>query len=454
MLVEQLLHLNLVKPCLLKPKNVVGKILDSRVGYYGTKLVQGIGVEGYYEENIQLAISRYNEGSGKYKGFLNQWYNQTIDAIKGDDTEAAMNIGLGGIMGGFFGAGTSIARSEYAKTREFSEKLLNNINNAQQNMIKSGDVFEKDADGKYIMENGKPKVDVAKLIAFQMVTNNVHGAVLAAQTAEDNDKATSLVNLAKKEAMASWIVSMKNAGLQDEIDTKLDDLKKKSPEELAALGVTVEDKQNISQAVDEYKNYAKLLIELHDSIDADILINPDNAKVANIQQARKNNLFFQGARQIALEQESSKITTELNDVKSQLNKIGSDISDSFVEKHNHLVDRIDSQEKMLSAIDGYIEDGSDINKQEEEQNLEELKKEKTKLEEDNKDIIEGLDKENNKYKYQISDKNKALLSQKAERLSKQLAAVENSTKSVNQEWYKIADIRSGLIITRRNMTEM
>lgn len=157
-----------------------GKIADSRIGrgarFYTPKAVRGTLMEGFWEENVQLAITRSTKGnyarmgddteggqvteqaSGGFFGIVQQYAKQTIDALKGNDRENALGIGTGaliGILGGVAGSKfgrrinpitgqTSFTLGERRQQQLALDAVFEETNNAYNNFLSLQDVKNPD----------------------------------------------------------------------------------------------------------------------------------------------------------------------------------------------------------------------------------------------------------------------------------------------------------------------
>lgn len=126
----------------VKPGNWVGKFFanttaGNRIYHYGGNGIKAAIMEGYWEENAQLAAQRISRGeytrkgdntpdSGRVEktaGFLKQLMKQTVDASKGNDREAADSIMAGVVIGVLGGA----AFSKFSGTRDELRLIDGNV---------------------------------------------------------------------------------------------------------------------------------------------------------------------------------------------------------------------------------------------------------------------------------------------------------------------------------------
>jgi len=135
-----------------------------KAGNIGKVAVTGIGTEGYWEENMQLAATRFftemytpkseeeqlnrafNTAPGLFSGLVNffdvlgQATDQAVSAYKGEDKEAAMNIGLGAILGGGMGALTTTLTQLKDNARLKQQEGI--MNTYSQHLLKFGNIYE------------------------------------------------------------------------------------------------------------------------------------------------------------------------------------------------------------------------------------------------------------------------------------------------------------------------
>lgn len=358
----------------------IGKF--DKLKHVGKTILEGVGVEGFYEENIQLAIQRKNEGRNTYDGYftvLNQMIGQTFDALAGKDKEAMENIGMGGLIGLFGGTGVSLLTKEYEKEKLQAERVVANLNNAKNNWLKSQNVFKVD-------ENGELVEDKEKVAALLMTQLKIAGDVNQANVL--NNKV--LKNLVKKEAFASFVIGHLNQNTFDTLQAQLDKIPSYKPEELIKLGFDPEVPGDIIKQVQEYKELANKIKDVKDVADRMILGETD------VDVARRNHLLEVGSRHAALEQEANKIGVDINTIRV---KIGYEsISDSLVDTLNNLKVKVQSQKEVLK--NAKEEDNVEVEKK-----LVKYENEYEKFVNENKDEVDKLKKTKDGY-FQYEDDRK------------------------------------------------
>lgn len=179
----------------------------------GTKFGTGLGIEGYIEENSQLAIERLNSLDNEHMyylpednfmvSFLKQASGQIDKATKGEDTEAATSIGLGGILGG----GTSVISSMIQRKKY-------NINTNSNSKIEYAGLFDSKKEkankekwykgffyGEVKNKRDQKTLDNIALMNVQNIYNdylNIHNIVNSESEEEFNAKKYNYQNNLKK----------------------------------------------------------------------------------------------------------------------------------------------------------------------------------------------------------------------------------------------------------------
>jgi hypothetical protein len=208
--------------------------IESSLKYYGKILGGGIAREGFVEENLQLAIQRVNERYGTegkisslldfntYADLLTQYSAQTIGAVGGTDEEAALNIGLGALLGGGSNVLITKLTGERNKQRLSAEQALAGYNTAQENWLKFGNIYQteevktQDVNGTEIVtnrivldDNNQPVIDQSKL----------HAAVTGLQLSSDmltdsqNTKNKHVKDYLRFSAFSEFVQAHINAGI-------------------------------------------------------------------------------------------------------------------------------------------------------------------------------------------------------------------------------------------------
>jgi hypothetical protein len=153
---------NLIENAGKLSKKELAKTLGKSVGL-------GFAREGFYEENIQLAISDYetevakgNADSNRVKSIMENMYNNLFT------DEGQENIALGGILGG----GTAVVGSVRGKiqekkiiqrAQEFMNNHISNYTNNLKDSIKN--IYQTDEEGNIKLDDkGSPLIDNEKAV--------------------------------------------------------------------------------------------------------------------------------------------------------------------------------------------------------------------------------------------------------------------------------------------------
>lgn len=172
--------------------SILGSVESRKVSIWekafnvGKVAVTGIGTEGYWEENMQLAATRFftelytpkseeealnnafNTNPGFFSGMvhffdvLGQAKNQAVSAFKGEDKEAAMNIGLGAILGG--GAGALRTTLTQLKDNARLKKQEGIMNTYSQYLLKFGNIYETEVVKKTNEKVEEEEIEQLKLV--------------------------------------------------------------------------------------------------------------------------------------------------------------------------------------------------------------------------------------------------------------------------------------------------
>lgn len=429
---------------------------ESALKYYGKVLGGGIAREGFIEENMQLAIQRINERYGTqgkmssmlefdtYSDLLNQYSTQTSAAIRGEDKEASMNIGLGGLLGG--GSNVILSRGERESKRLTAEAALNGYNTAQENWLKFGNIYKteevktKDADGndlitnKIVLDNNsQPIIDQSKL----------HAAVTGLQVTSDmltdsqNTQNKYVKDYLRVSAFSEFVQAHINAGLENTLMSKLDALKTATPEDLAKLGFVADE--NLAQDIDKHKALASTIIKQNKILNESILF--DNSKE---DRARKAYLTNIAAKQAVTKYQMSFVENENTEAKNQfLNSENSSLSDGMVDQLNQLLYRIESNKEV---IDYLKESGQDkVSPMSVYENLnKELEKTLDNLLKNNEETVSTLKKDDEGfYQYEKDDRNDFVTRQFLDGYLKTKGQMQNDIKTQGLLWAFYADNKDG-----------
>ena len=429
---------------------------ESALKYYGKVLGGGIAREGFVEENMQLAIQRINERYGAqgkvgsmlelatYSDLLTQYGLQTAGAIKGTDQEAAMNIGLGGLLGG--GSNLALSRGERSEQKMSTEAAFSGYNTAQANWLKFGNIYKtedvktKDVNGTEVInnkivldQNNQPIIDEAKL----------HAAVTGLQATSDmltdsqNSKNKYVKDYLRTDAFSEFVQAHISAGLETTLIDKLDALKNATPEDLAKLGFVAD--QNLASEIDKHKALASTIIKQNKILNESILF--DGSKEDKARKAYLTNL---AAKQAVGKYNLSFIDNDSTEAKNQfLTTENASLSDGMVEQLNQILYRIESNKEL---IDYLKESGQDkVSPMGVYDSLTaELNKSLNDLIKNNEGTIASLKKdENGFYQYEKDERNDPMTRGFLDMYSRKKGEMLNEIKTEGLKWAYYADNKNG-----------
>ena len=429
---------------------------ESALKYYGKVLGGGIAREGFIEENMQLAIQRINERYGTqgkvgsmlelstYSDLLTQYSTQSIGAIGGVDQEAAMNIGLGGLLGG--GSNLFFSKGEREQKQLSAEAALSGYTTAQENWLKFGNIFKteevktKDSNGTDVItnkiildENNQPVIDDSKL----------HAAVTGLQVTSDmltdseNTKNKNVKDYLRISAFSEFVQAHINAGLETTLMEKLEALKKASPEDLAKLGFVADE--NLASDIDTHKALAATIIKQNKILNDSILF--DNSKEDRARKAYLTNL---AAKQAVGKHQLSFMERENTEVKNQfVTSENTSLSDGMVDQLNQLLYRIESHKELMDYL---AESGQDkVSPMSVYEKLgEELNQTLENLIKNNEQTISTLQKdEEGYYKYEKEERNDFITRQFLDGYLKNKGQMLNDIKTQGSLWAYYADNKDG-----------
>lgn len=439
---------------------------ESALKYYSKVLGGGIAREGFIEENVQLAIQRINERYGTqgkvgsmlemntYADLFSQYGLQTVGAITGTDQEAAMNIGLGGLLGG--GSNLFLSRGERSDQKLSNDSAFSGYNTAQSNWLKFGNIYKtqevktKDSNGNDIIidtiqldQNKKPIIDEAKL----------HAAVTGLQTTTDmltdsqNSKNKYVKDYLRTTAFSEFVQAHINSGLESTLMDKLDALKQSSPEELAKLGFVADE--NLASEIDRHKGLASAIIKQNKILNESILF--DGSKE---DKARKLYLTNLAAKQAVARYSMNFIDNDIAEAKSQfLTSENTSLSDGMVDQLNQLLYRIESNQEV---IDYLKESGQDkvLPMGIYDSLTAELNQTLANLIKNNEETVSSLKKDKSGfYQYEKAERNEPMVLGFLDMYSRKKGEILNEIKTEGFEWAFFADNKNGKENFVKNFTD-
>jgi hypothetical protein len=434
-------------------KTKLGKIVEGRFGESLKTFGGGLIREGYVEENFQLGIQRINEQYGAqgkvyemtdlstYGAYADQLLKQTKDAYQGNDIEASTSIGLGGLLGGGFNVLSSLG--DYKKNKLRTEEAINFYNKSKENFLKFGNIYKTetidgvDGNGKpvkterILFENGEPVVDEDKLNGVVTGLNSnlklVEGSGVMAN--EINRR------FARDTAFSEFVQAHINAGMEDGLAKKLDDLHKASPEDLAKLGFVKDG--SFETEINRYKKLASTIVKQNKAILNDIIFGEGDT-----EKARKNFLIEIGNSQAVLRAALTDHNNNLEGLKSDyFDSSASSLSDSLVEQLNTIQFKKESQQEFIDSLDpeknaAQIKLAKDV--------LKNIEKEEATLLKNNPESLKTVKRNaDGTYSYEKDSKNDIANQIALNNKLKVQAELENSIHNQGKKWFHIADFKNG-----------
>lgn len=306
----------------------------------------GILTEGLWEENIQLAIERINQDpenidAGFLKNMgrvLNQYVKQTGAALSGDDTEASMNIGIGGLMGG----GMAVR----GRVRDLNQlkRDVTNYNAAVSTFRNtSKNFYETNPDGSLKTDdNGNPIINPNNVVSFLAAMNKT----LSMSQLADNLKEKNmdiLHSIVDNENIANLVKAYADNGMVDVLMKKLDQAKNFKKEDLMVLGMSSDTEQN-AKRLDYIKKKVQRQKDIYDNIQQNFIVRIQNDdKYGTKANLMKQSLYYLSTRAEHL--------AELRDqVKNKADEIGSELAARYSAPTDGMVDQLnDLHAQYLAA---------------------------------------------------------------------------------------------------------
>lgn len=454
---------------------------------YLKNLGEGIVAEGLWEENIQLAIERMNQDqenidSGFFTNIgkvLNQYGKQTSAAFSGNDSEAAMNIGLGGLIGGGMGF-VSHVRDVKAIKRDVTN--FNSFINHFRATAK--DLYEKDGDGNVKLDsNGLPVINTKNVLSY---ISSMDKTLKVSELADNlKDKHMDILHsIVDNENIAKLIKGYADHGLADDLIQKLEDAKGFKPEDLMLLGLNPNKKDNTTR-LDDIKKKATSYKNIYDNIEKNFIVRLRNDdRYGSKARLMKDKLYYLSTRAQNLDELKKQVDTRKETSSSEIALRYNGENDSLVDRLNDLYTNYTSSKKRadyLSSEQRRITDGRlglNDNTEEtipikegvtltrkkprkvapqeqytgtDEQDLSDAMSAVTNSEkefkdflEENKDSLKNIKKNaDGSFRYEIPEKNRLMYDEgvmKDQNISKDLEMSRNATLNV---FNRISDIKYG-----------
>lgn len=427
------------------------KILQSPVTKFMGSAAQGVAREGFVEENMQLAIQRMNQEYGlagrvatlaDLDDLGSKYFSQTKKAVMGEDQEASLSIGLGGLLGGI---PTAIGDLRQGKRDKLTtENAIKQLNLTQQNWTKFGNIYQTetvdvtDASGNIVKqerlkldENKRPVEDIQKInaIAAGLAVN------ANLMSAAENEPNAFNQRLMRDMAFGNFVNAHISAGIEDNLFHKLDEAITAKPEDLLSMGFdpTYDHKKQI----DEYKQLAASIVKKNKLIQNDVIF--ENTEE---DQLRRRMLTDYVTQQAIYEKLSAQTLEESKELANEfLIPIAGVTTDSLVTQLNLLQQRIDQAKETLSETKE--EDKVSVQDKITQQLIDELTAEKTELEQSNEITVKDLTKKaGGYYSYQKRRGANPMLDVYRSKLGIH-GAVMNEARLAGLKFAKFADTKMG-----------
>lgn len=330
----------------------------------------GVGMEGLWEENVQLSIQNYYQNVAEGKINNKEDKGSVYNIAKGlyDNLfteEGKESIFLGGIMG--LGGGAVGAVRETAEEKEILNGIQNKFTNIAvlRNQLKDAikNKYEKNDDGTIkVGDDGKPIKNVAKV--GQALSALVQGKQLedlkrASQLSGNHD----IYDLVENDQFTGYALSMLNTedGL-DNLHKQIDTLVDQGMEEFK----DPKDQVKLQQIKQEYKEKANKVAEIHDVVKGEMKSwkspNKDSNDFAEFLEYHKAVTVSQGSRSEMFKNKLLASTLELLNVKNKdiiNNEIVNTQTEIDKQKEKQITKRVndlkealkDSNEKYKNYLD-------------------------------------------------------------------------------------------------------
>lgn len=308
----------------------------------------GILAEGLWEENIQLAIERMNQDPAQLdEGFftnvgraVNQYFKQTASALAGDDKEAAMNIGIGGLIGGGMGV-----RTRFSELGQLKRDIAN-YNGAVSTFRNTAKNFYelRDDGGVKFDNNGNPVINQANVLSFIASMNKTLSMDQVAESLKAKNMGV-LHSIVDNENIARLVKAYADNGMVDQLIDKVNNAKGFKTEDLSMLGLNADNAEN-SQRLEDVKAKIQQHRAIYDNIQKNfnvrILRDDKNGSKAS---AMKQTLYYLSTRAGHLASLKDKIKEDAETTSNEIAARYSAPTDGLVDQLNDLNNRYQAAKK-------------------------------------------------------------------------------------------------------------
>lgn len=266
---------------------------NSRLRFYGSRALSATAVEGFWEENAQLAVERLAGADNlSFNTFAKKLKDQTVGALSGNDPEAATNIGLGGLIGiGGTGivakvrGGDRLFQGERRKEEEDTLKAVEIYEHSRKNFLSFQDIYQRDdKTGKPTLdEDGNLQIDPVKAAGIFDGINAFISKQEAASKADD----PLFRKQVQDSAMMDYVVAAKNAGIFDRASKRFAALGEINQADLVNLGFDPNTTVDSAYMKDSMKEFGKI----YDQVQASPSVRLGKNDTIQDELSRKNALY-------------------------------------------------------------------------------------------------------------------------------------------------------------------
>lgn len=368
-----------------------GKFFDwknpqGRLRFYGGRALASTFVEGLYEENIQLAMermARYGDYEKKNTiqsilGTLGTSAHQAQEAFKGNDKEASMSIGLGGLIGilgtgsvsKLFG-GRRLFQGERSAEIERAEQAIDNYNNLRKQFLSAGDIYKKDDKGNFERDDeGNLVYDEVKIQArAQGLSDVLKKSVIADQL--QNPVARKIL---QDDILSDFVHASVAAGLETSLLDKIRGLHTKSISEITALGFNPSE---VKITPDQLAQDVENLIDMHKKAFASTTIRPQGVSSKDYTATEDlRRVYLYKAMALSQAAKNAYLTYDSFLTEQAASRPLSSDNDSAANEHNSLsfqLAGLQQFEKLSNQNGGFFSDHTKARKAEIEKRQKEIK---------------------------------------------------------------------------------
>lgn len=278
---------------------------SSRLKFYGGRGLSAIGVEGYWEENAQLAVERLASTDNlSMDTFLHKLMGQTLAALPFtgiEDPEAQTNIGLGGLIGlggtaivSKVTGGSKLFRGERRQREVDTGESIRTYEKYRRNFLSFQDLYIRDENKKPVLdEYGNLQIDEDKAVGILDGLN----MLTSKQAAIDKVSDPLLKKHMQDDALSDFVVAAKSAGVFERALNRFENLDSLDSIQLQNLGFDPATTVDVPYMTESIREIGKIYDNVYSS-------PPARMKSGDTQQDednRKFNLFKSEVRKYSAE---------------------------------------------------------------------------------------------------------------------------------------------------------